>query len=391
MDARLWFGWAWLLLASGALAGEASKPPGLAAALSAIRAVGPEGRGNPAASLAWRTLAAAEGKQLPELMVGFDGANPLAANWLRAAVEVVAERALRTRDGLPLARLGAYLLDTRHDAGGRRLAYDLIARVDPAAAEGLLPGLLNDPSPDLRRESVQALANQAGLALTNGQTTTAILLSQQALSFARDSQQIEPLAKRLRELGQTVDLREIFGWVTQWQVIGPFDNTGGKGFETVYGPETAVDLAGECEGKLGKVRWTNLVAKNEYGVVDVNQAYGKLKQVAAYAMTEFTTDREAEVELRLGCKNAWKVWVNGRFLFGREEYHRGAQIDQYRLPVALKAGRNLILIKLCQNELNEEWTVEWEFQLRVTDKLGTPVRPGGPPSVAHAGEGSRPR
>jgi hypothetical protein len=30
-------------------------------------------------------------------------------------------------------------------------------------------------------------------------------------------------------------------------------------------------------------------------------------------------------------------------------------------------------VKLTQNEQKEEWTKEWEFQMRLTDALGTPI------------------
>jgi len=79
------------------------------------------------------------------------------------------------------------------------------------------------------------------------------------------------------------------------------------------------------------------------------------------------------------------VWFNGKLLFGRDEYHRGSRIDQYRLPVELKAGKNTILVKVCQNEEVKDWTKEWEFQLRVCDATGTailakdrPATPKGP-------------
>jgi hypothetical protein len=86
------------------------------------------------------------------------------------------------------------------------------------------------------------------------------------------------------------------------------------------------------------------------------------------------TPEGGPAELRLGCKNGWKLWFNGQFLFGRDEYHRGAEIDQYRLPVTLRPGANTIVVKLCQDEEVEDWTVEWEFQLRVTDPTGKPIR-----------------
>ncbi|MCX7825759.1 MAG: hypothetical protein N2689_09395, partial [Verrucomicrobiae bacterium] len=98
----------------------------------------------------------------------------------------------------------------------------------------------------------------------------------------------------------------------------------------------------------------------------------------------FANARERPAELRLGCKNGWKVWLNGKLLAEREEYHRGMQIDQYPLACQLQAGRNTILVKVCQNELVEKWTVEWQFQLRVCDHLGTAILPCAPPSFVSA-------
>jgi hypothetical protein len=76
----------------------------------------------------------------------------------------------------------------------------------------------------------------------------------------------------------------------------------------------------------------------------------------------------------LGCKNAWKIWLNGTLLFSRDEYHRGQKMDQYKLKCRLKKGPNDLLVKCCQNEQTESWTVEWEFQLRVCDGAGTGIQ-----------------
>jgi len=161
--------------------------------------------------------------------------------------------------------------------------------------------------------------------------------------------------------------------VTTWKVIGPFDNKGGSGIEKAYPPEQTVDLGAEFDGLNGRVRWQDLAATDDYGTVDLNKPFTKLKEVAGYAFTEFQADKARTVELRLGSQNAWKVWLNGKFLFGRDEFHRGRELDQYRIPARLQKGRNTILVKVCQNEQREEWTEEWQFALRITDPLGTPV------------------
>lgn len=344
-------------------------------ALHTLRQVGREGQGNAAASPAWRRVAQAKPEELVSVLQAMDDANPFAVNWLRAAVETIAARTVAGGHPLPLAPLGQFLLDTRHSPHGRRLAFELIAQADARTAEKLLPGLLNDPAGELRRDAVQALMDQARGVLAQTNQPGAALLYRQALGFAREVDQIDAINGQLRELGQPADLLSVLGFLARWRVIGPFDNTGGSGFERVFPPETALDFAATYDGKAGKVQWTETGATNEYGIVDLNRPCGKLKEVTAYACTEFESEHAQAAELRLGCENAWKVWLNGRFLFGRAEYHRGKEIDQYRLPIQLQAGRNTILVKVCQNEQAEEWTVEWEFQLRLCDALGTPIQP----------------
>ena len=364
--------------------GLAKPAPDVVQALDTIRAVGPEGQGNAEASRSWKTLAAADATILPAILEAMDGANELAANWLRSAIDAIAERAQRAGGKLPLLELGNFLLDARHNSSARRLAFELIGRNDRATAEKLLPGMLNDPGGELRRDGVQRAIDQAGRSLGESNRLGAVLLYQQALGFARDVDQVEAIAKKLRDLGQGVDLPALFGWLTRWKVIGPFDSAGGKGFEAVYPPEKEIDLAAEYAGKTGKAGWKDLISADEYGVVDINKAYTALKGVAAYAQAEFTSDKDQAVELRLASQNSWKIWLNGQFLFGREEYHRGREIDQYRIPARLRAGRNTILIKVCQNEQKDDWAGEWQFQLRICDPFGAPILSGKPEAQERA-------
>jgi len=79
------------------------------------------------------------------------------------------------------------------------------------------------------------------------------------------------------------------------------------------------------------------------------------------------------VEIRAGCINASKIFLNGKEIFAREEYHHGMLFDQYRARATLKAGRNELLIKVCQNEQTEPWAQSWSFQVRVCDFVGAAV------------------
>lgn len=341
--------------------------------IQTIRSVGPEGQGNSAASAAWQALAQAEIKSLPALLAGMDGANDLALNWLRAAVEAVAARAVSKGEALPVAALEKFVHEQNHHPRARRLAYDLIASANPKTAEQLMAKMLDDPSAELRRDSVQRLVDAADTMRKAGQTNAAISQYEAALKPARDVDQITTIAKSLGELKQPVDLRTTFGWVATWHVIGPFDNTAIAGYDKVYPPEEKLDLNAEYDGKLGKVRWNPITSTNDYGKVDLNEPLGNLKEVTGYAWTEFYSDKARPVELRLACKNGWKVWLNGKLLFGRNEYHLNTQIDHFKLAGDLKAGKNTILVKLCQNAEVQNWTKQWEFQMRVTDAIGTPI------------------
>lgn len=368
-----------LTLAAGWLLGPGARAD-LASALEALRGVGPEGKGNTAAAKAWTEVAAGAAADLPRIVAAMEGAGDIARNYLFSAASAVADRELKAGRSLPVVALGEFLLDTSHGARARRLAYELIARADAGTAEALVAGLADDPAAELRREAVQRMADRAGKAWADGQTNAAVVLYRQAIGFARDADQIEVIQKPLKTAGHPVDLVQLLGFLTRWKTIGPFDNTKGAGFAKVFPPETELRFDAEYDGKDGKVRWQDFEAKHEEGKVDFNKAYAPLKEVTGYAFAEFHSDAARPAELRLGCKNGWKIWFNGQYQFGRDEYHRMAEMDQYRLPVQLKAGRNTILVKLTQNEQKEEWTVEWEYQLRVTDPTGRVLRstPGAP-------------
>lgn len=365
------------LILSAALVIGWNTPPVWAASIQesirVIRSVGPEGQGNAAASAAWQALAQSELKSLPMLLAGMDGANDLALNWLRAAVDAVVDRAAAKGEKLPVSALESFVNDRSHNPRARRLAYDLIASANPKTAEQLMTKMLDDPSPELRRDSVQRLVNEADAFRKAANTNAAISQYEAALKPARDIDQITAIAKALGELNKPVDLRTTFGWVNTWHVIGPFDNTAIAGYDKVYPPEEKLDLNAEYDGKLGKVRWKEITSTNDSGKVDLNEPLGNLKEVTGYAWTEFYSDKARPVELRLACKNGWKVWLNGKLLFSRNEYHLNTQIDHFKLAGELKAGKNTILVKLCQNAEVQNWTKQWEFQMRVTDAIGTPI------------------
>jgi len=340
--------------------------------VQAINAVGPEGQNHRRAIEAWQQLVQADVGQLPEILAGFQVDAPLSSNWLRSAVETIAQRQLDAGGQLPAQQLEEFLLDTSHAPRARRVSYELLLRVDPEVRQRLIPKFLNDPSLELRRDAVADALAQADALLATDRTRAAAAY-REALTAARDSDQVDRAAEKLKDLGEKVDLPRHFGFITKWKLIAPFDNVNMRGFDVAYGPEVNLDPEAEYKGKEGVVRWVERSTEDPYGTVDLNELLGRFKGAIAYAYAEFYASQPRDVELRLGCINGNKIWLNGDLLTANHVYHSGTYMDQYVGKGRLKAGKNVILLKIAQNEQTESWAQRWQFQLRVCDQYGTAV------------------
>jgi hypothetical protein len=356
-----------LLIAAPLPAQEASSQ------LARIKAVGKEGAGNVAAAAAWKELVDRGPAVLPELLAALDDASPTAANWLRAAAEQIHDDTRAAGRKMPADRLEAFVRDTRHAGHARRLAYELLVRVDAAAPGRMLPGMLDDPGAELRRDAVAVLLKEAE-PLVAKKDAKAVDACKKVLRHARDRDQVDQAAKQLKQLGVEIDLTAHYGFVTRWLVAGPFDNHKGAGFQNVFGPETGVDVKTAYRGKdQQEVRWQPHITTAKLGLVDFNKIYGEKKGVTAYAFAMVAVTEERPIEVRAASNNAVRIYLNGKEIYFREEYHHGMEIDQHVGKGVLRAGRNEILVKVCQNEQTDDWARLWSFQLRVCDAIGGAV------------------
>jgi hypothetical protein len=107
--------------------------------------------------------------------------------------------------------------------------------------------------------------------------------------------------------------------------------------------------------------------------VNLKEALGHHKDAVAYAYTVLESDKDQAVELRFSCIVAIKVFLNGKQVFAREEYHHGENFDQYTVPVTLKTGKNDVLVKATQNDQKEPYAQVWQFKFRVSDATGGAV------------------
>jgi hypothetical protein len=365
----------WPVILAAAVAGSAPADPTLKDAIATIRRAGPGGEGSDAAAKAWLQLAAVGPADLPALLAGMDGASPVARNWLRSAIDRVLEQA--AKQPLPTDALDAFLRETKHDSQARRLAYELLCEADPKAPDRYLPGMLDDPSPDLRRDAVARVLRRADKLLAADSKAEALPLYREALAAAREKAQIDAAARKLRDLGEMVDLPARLGMVMTWKLIGPFPNKDRKGMETAYPPEMTLDFAAEYDGKAGRLKWLDYTSKDDYGLVDLKEALKDHAEVVAYATAEFPSKDAREVDIRLGCYTGFKLWVNGELVLERGDAYTGMQLDHYVARARLKAGKNIILLKVTQDEPPPPLPPMLRFQLRVCDAGGKAVLAAG--------------
>jgi hypothetical protein len=311
-----------------------------------------------------------------------DEANPLARNWLRAAIEGAARRG----GDVPVSEIRAYFDDRGHSHLGRLLAYELLTRTDTTLAAQIVPTLIDDPSLPLRRLAIdhylELAAKQSGI--------EAIGSLGYALAHARETDQVNKLKEELAKHNIQVDLTRQLGFLPKWNLVGPFEHANEANFNTALGPELNLqqfDLKAEYEGKPEegtprKVTWKPCETSDPNGIVNLNDQIGKFKGAIAYAFTEFKSEQEQPVQIRVGCINGVKVWVNGVEVVSEEIYHVGMDPDQFSGAAQLKQGVNQILVKICQNEQEEAWAQEWMFQLRVCDETGKSILPAAEPPAA---------
>ncbi|MFH5803531.1 hypothetical protein [Alienimonas sp. DA493] len=372
------------LLSVGVAPAPAGIEAGFESDLAAVVAVGPKGEGAAEAAEALSRLNDAPADRLPALFAAFHDAGPVGRNLLAGTVQAVA-------DDLPPAELAPALTgvltakNPHPDAAA--LAFDLLQdRAPEAAVRYLADRGLSSAAPPVRRAAVASR-----LAALGDDAPAAELRA--LLDRTLDRDQVETLAGKLEEAGEPVDLQRQFGFLTDWQLVGPFDHRGGVGWDRTLPPEetpsrfdSGATYPSEHPDADGAVAWQPLTTDEDFGALDIAGDLTNWKGSAVMLAREYDAPAAGPVTFRLGTPNAFKLYLNGELLFARQEYHRGTKMDQYVIPGEVNAGRNLLMVKLLQNEQKESWAQAYQLQFRVTDPTGAALREPEPASEVGATE-----
>ena len=162
---------------------------------------------------------------------------------------------------------------------------------------------------------------------------------------------------------QDLDMRAATAMVTKqptWAIIGPFDNRGGRGFQSQYAPEKTLNIGAPVRGKSDRfVTWRRYPADQiaRDGMLDFKRAFPGESWALAYATAWIDSPTEREVKLHVGSDFPVVVWVNGREVLRQRQY-RVARPDQDVVTARLRParrGRNVILVKVCGRAAGEQW------------------------------------
>lgn len=173
----------------------------------------------------------------------------------------------------------------------------------------------------------------------------------------------------------------LVGFVTQWSVLGEFENISGSGFNKEY-PVFQLNKKKKIENKWGyPVDWFNGITRNS-GWLDFEYLF-MANSTVVFAQTFVTSPTKQKVQLRFGTSGSYKVWVNDS-LAGVDEEERNNDIDTYIIEVTLSQGCNRILFQIGNSEISS-----LNMLLRITDEKGENIsgltfdaKPGNYPTNA---------
>ena len=146
------------------------------------------------------------------------------------------------------------------------------------------------------------------------------------------------------------------GFVRKWMLLGPFPNKTGAPLDlSLEPPEDGIDLGGEYDGVAGKIRWQPW---EDGDWLDFKDMYKLDKPGVAYAVACINSPKDMPAEIRLGASSGVALTVNGEPVWSSDRVDRRGPSGQ-RAPIRLKAGDNVIMLKLCGAD--DAWTVVCEL------------------------------
>lgn len=180
----------------------------------------------------------------------------------------------------------------------------------------------------------------------------------------------ERVGSRILLQGDVGKAKELFartGSISQWNIIGPFDNVSASGYNKQYEPEKEYNPSAVYEGIVGvPTSWFPLRAERRDGWIDFT-LYFYYGYSVYYANTFVYSPEQQTVDFRVGTSGFFKAFLNDEVVLSTDEEFNN-DIDTYIARTTLQKGWNRILIKCGNSEIDR-----CNFLVRITDAQGTPI------------------
>lgn len=155
--------------------------------------------------------------------------------------------------------------------------------------------------------------------------------------------------------------------ITNWMLIGPFDNTAASGFDKVYPPELECDVSKSYEGKNGvPAKWFPIKMSKHDGWIDFRRHFAYLKSVF-YANNFVYSPKRQIVQIRIGTSGSLKAFLNDELLIQWFDENNN-DLDTYIVETELQQDWNRLLIKCGLSDIEK-----CNFMVRITNAQGEAI------------------
>lgn len=192
---------------------------------------------------------------------------------------------------------------------------------------------------------------------------------------ARDAP-VRAKAMRLKSLAE--HFPERLGYVTQWKLLGPFDNSANDSDKRRAAFEPLGSLAPVKLVSGAESAWWDY--KSPGGFLNLEVALPAKKPLKnpwilsyAFAATTYEAPAATTAQLRLDSFFPFRVFLNGEEVFYKAGLNADCP-DRQVVDVRLRQGSNLIVVKLSQTQLATD-AFPWGLYLRVVPDLAREIVP----------------
>lgn len=136
-------------------------------------------------------------------------------------------------------------------------------------------------------------------------------------------------------------------FISDWWIIGPFENSNNQGLETIYAPESEFDVNKIYKGMADQnVKWKSYT-NQESGYIDFTKIFHPSENGVVYVSRIFKMDEDKNLKIGVGSNDGVRMWLNGKLILDHKVL-RKAEPNQEILTLPFKKGENSVLIKIDQ-------------------------------------------